>query len=275
MSFKGGFMALLTFPGPLVMLAIFANEARHDQNPGLTIERLIISFGLLEVLLVGMLWLRPCLKHRRLVSEGDLAVGRVTEAYHDGSMRYAFETPSGERFSKLGQTFRGTGFSRGMKVPIFYDPQKPKSQVALAAAFYEVALPQDDSHPALETLLLAVSMLAIASPLILFFRHLGRSDLTYPAILVAFTLAFSIHAAGRMRQHWWFWATMVPIGGAHVLLLLRMHWSENVWVPAHALTGLALGDLLVIFVLLRLVVRLLGGKAAVREYFPDDKQTSS
>jgi hypothetical protein len=269
MSFKGGFIALLTFPGPLVLLAIFANDERHDPTPGLTIARLVIFFGVLEALLVGLLWLRPCLKHRRLVSEGDLAVGRVTEAYYDGSMRYAFETPSGERFSKLGQTFRGTGFSRGMNVPVFYDPQKPKSQVALAVSFYEVALPQDASHPALEALLLAVAMLAIASPLILFFRHLGRSDLTYPAILVAFTLAFAIHAAHRMRRHWWFWATMAPISGAHVLLLLRMHSSENVWVPAQALTGLAIGDLLIIFVILRLVVRLVGGKAAVREYFPE------
>jgi hypothetical protein len=60
-----------------------------------------------------------------------------------------------------------------------------------------------------------------------------------------------------------------------VLLLLRMHWNENVWVPAQTLTGLALVDLLVIFVLLRLVVRLVGGKAGVKEYFPDQKQTSS
>jgi hypothetical protein len=274
MSFKGGFTALLTFPGPLVLLAVFANDERHHPTPGITISRLVIFFCVLEVLLVGLFWLRPCLKHRRLVSMGDVTIGHVTEAYHDGGVRYAFDTPSGERLTKLGQTYR-TDFSRGMKVPVFYDPQKPKSEIGLAASFYEVQLPQDNSRPALEALLMAVAMLAIACPLILFLRHLGRSDLTHPAIVVAFTLTFAIHAAARMRRHWWFWATMAPLAGVHVLLLLQMHWSENEWIPAQALTGLATGDLLVIFLLLRLVARLVGGKAAVQEYFPDQKRTSS
>jgi hypothetical protein len=274
MSFKGGLTALLTFPGPLILLALFANDERHHPTPGITIARLVIFFCVIEVLLVGLLWLRPCLKHRRLVSMGDLAIGHVTEAYHDGGVRYAFETPSGERLTKLGQTYR-TDLSRGMKVPVFYDPQKPKSEIALVASFYEVQLPQDNSRPAFEALLMAVAMLAIVSPLISFFRHLGRSDLTYPAILVAITLTFAIHEAGRMRRHWWFWATMAPVAGAHVLLLLRMHWSENEWIPARALTGLASGDLLVIFALLRLVARLLGGEAAVQENVPDHKRTGS
>jgi hypothetical protein len=275
MSFKGGLTALLTFPGPLVLLAIFANDARHQPTPGITIARLVVFFGLLEVLLVGLLWLRPCLKHRRLVSEGDLAIGLVTEADHgNGWVRYAFDTPSGERLTKLGQTYRGDLFP-GMKVPVFYDPQKPKNEIGLVASFYEVQVPQDNSRPAMEALVIAVSIVAILSPLLLLLRHLGRADLRHPAILVALTLALAIHVAGRMRRHWWFWATMAVVGAAHVLLILRMHWNENVWVPAQTLTGLALVDLLVIFVLLRLVVRLVGGKAGVKEYFPDQKQTSS
>jgi hypothetical protein len=32
MTFKGGLMALLTFSGPLVLLAIFVNEARHHPS---------------------------------------------------------------------------------------------------------------------------------------------------------------------------------------------------------------------------------------------------
>jgi hypothetical protein len=184
-------------------------------------------------------------------------------------MRYTFETPSGERLSKLSQTFRGTDFSAGMKVPVFYNPQKPNSGVALPTSFYELAVPRDDSRPALEVLLLATSIGAIFSLLILFLRHLGRSDLTgYPTMFVAFTLGFAIHAAHRMRRHWWFWATMAPIGAAHVLLILQIHWNENTWIPAQALTGLSIGDLLVIFFLLRIVARLVGGKVAVQENFP-------
>jgi hypothetical protein len=69
-SFKGGFTALLTFPGPLLLLALFANDERHHPTPGITIARLVIFFCVIEVLLVGLLWLRPCLKHRRLISMG-------------------------------------------------------------------------------------------------------------------------------------------------------------------------------------------------------------
>lgn len=275
MSFKGGLVALLTFPGPLVMLALFANDARHDPAPGREIAHLVIVFGLLEVLLVGLLWVRPSLKHRRLVSEGDVAIGHITEAHWgDGWVRYAFETPSGEQITKLAQTYRGD-LSSGMKVPVFYDPQKPKDEIALVASFYEVHLPQDNSRPALEALLMAVTMVAILSPLLLLLRHLGRSDSIRPSFFVAITLTAAIHEAARMRRHWWFWTTMIAIGAAHVLVVLRMHWSDNVWVPAQALIGLCILDLLIIFFLLRLVVRLVGGKAAVQEYFPDNKQTTS
>ena len=268
MSFKGQFMGLLA-AGLLGLVGYVA----HDLIAFAEWDVAGLVFAIVLMLLVGLLWLRPSLKHRRLVSEGDMAIGQVTEAYHDGSMRYAFETPSGERLSKLGQTFRGTDFSPGMKVPVFYNPQKPKSEVALPTSFYELAMPRDDSRPALEALLLAASIAAISSLLILFLRHIGRSDLTgYPAMFVAFTLGFAIHAAHRMRRHWWFWATMALIGAAHVLLILQIHWNENTWIPAQALTGLSIGDLLVIFFLLRIVARLVGGKVAVQENFPSQPE---
>lgn len=271
MSFKGQFMGLLA-AGLLGLVGYVA----HDQPRLFAFAEWDVAgllFAIFLMLLVGLLWLRPCLKHKRLVSEGDMAIGQVTEAYHDGSMRYTFETPSGERLSKLGQTFRGTDFSAGMKVPVIYNPQKPKSEVALPTSFYELAMPRDDSRPALEALLLAACIAAISSLLILFLRHIGRSDLTgYPAMFVAFTLGFAIHAAHRMRRHWWFWATMAPIGAAHVLLILQIHWNENTWVPAQALTGLSIGDLLVIFFLLRIVARLVGGKVAVQENFPSQSE---
>jgi hypothetical protein len=61
-------------------------------------------------------------------------------------------------------------------------------------------------------------------------------------------------------------ADLSPCCGAHALLLLRMPWNERVWVPAVALTGLALGDSLIIFGVLILVARLVGGTAALKEF---------
>ena len=209
MSFKGGLTALLTFPGPLILLALFANDERHHPTPGITIARLVNILLRYRGTAGRFALVVTVPKAQASDINGDLAIGHVTEAYHDGGVRYAFETPSGERLTKLGQTYR-TDLSRGMRVLVFYDPQKPKREIGLVASFYEVQLPQDNSRPALEALLMAVAMLAIVSPLILFFRHLGRSDLTYPAILVTVTLTFAFHEAGRMRRDWWFWATMAP-----------------------------------------------------------------
>jgi hypothetical protein len=267
MNFKGHFMGLLA-AGLLGIVGYVAHDQPHLfgfaewDGAGLVL-------AIFLMLLVGLLWLWPCLRHRRLVAEGDIAIGQVTEGYHDGSMRYTFATPSGERFSKLGQTFRGADFSPGMKVPVFYNPQKPKGSVALPISFYELAMTRDDSRPGLEVLLLAASIAAIFSLLILFLRHIGRFDLTgYPAMFVSFTLGFAIHAGHRLRRHWWFWATLAPIGAAHVLLILQIHWNERTWVPAQAMTFLCIGDLFVIFLLLGLVARLVGAKAAFQENFP-------
>jgi hypothetical protein len=146
----GGLIVLLTVPGPLVLFVIFANTALHDPTPAVTVAHLVMLLGALEVVLVGLVWLRPCVEHRRLVSTGDLAIGHLTEADHrTGWVRYAFVTPSGEPLIKLSQSYRGD-LSPGIKVPIFYDPQNPKLEICLATAFYEVKLPQDNSHPALE-----------------------------------------------------------------------------------------------------------------------------
>ena len=35
-------------------------------------------------------------------------------------------------------------FRVGMNVPIFYDPQSPKKQLALCGSFYEVVLPDEN-----------------------------------------------------------------------------------------------------------------------------------
>ena len=60
---------------------------------------------------------------------------------------------------------------------------------------------------------------------------------------------------------------MAPVAGAHVLFLLKFPMPK--WVPAPALTGLVFGDVVAILLLLRLVTKIVGGAAAVKEYFPN------
>jgi hypothetical protein len=275
MSFKGQFMALLTFPGPLVLFALIANDGRHHPTPGITIAGLATFFGVIEMFLVGLLWLWPCLKQKRLVSVGELAIGEITEV--DDSprnpwVRYKFETPLGEKLTSYHQTYR-VDLARGMKVPVFYDLQKPKKQVALCSAYYEVPLPSDGSRRGIEWIEWALTLLAVVGPAVLLVHYLGRPDLIYPAIIVGSALAIASKVTGNIHMCWWFWVTMIPVAGAHVLFLLKLPMPK--WVPAPAITGIVIGDVLAIIVLLRLVAKLVGGGAAVREYFPNQKEGGS
>ena len=72
-------------------------------------------------------------------------MARVTKqwaARNGNGIRYEFTTAAGEAFARMS-TDSARLLDVGMNVPIFYDRQEPKKQVALSAAFYEVALPEE------------------------------------------------------------------------------------------------------------------------------------
>jgi O-antigen/teichoic acid export membrane protein len=102
----------------------------------------------------------------------------------------------------------------------------------------------------------ALAILAMVSPLIPILYYLGRPELTFQAICCAGALAIVVYASGSIRRKWWYWVTMVPIAGAHVLLILRVPWPK--WVPAPVLTLLATVDAVIIFAILGLVEKLMG-----------------
>jgi uncharacterized protein DUF3592 len=258
----------------LVVLALVV----HDQPRPFALaewDGVSLVFAIVLVVSAGVLCLLP-LRDRSLVTQGDLAIGEITDVSKVSGggrwVRYEFETPLGEKFSKAGGTYT-LALSAGMKVPVFYNSQKPNKEVALCSSLYEVRLPQDASRHNLELIQQVLVILPVAASFVLLVRYLGRSDLFMPAVVVGVALGMVIKASGKMRRHWWFWATLFPVAGGHVLLLLRMPWNETVWVPAVALTGLALGDVLIIFYLLKIVARVAGGAAAVKEYFPGGKLT--
>jgi hypothetical protein len=119
----------------------------------------------------------------------------------------------------------------------------------------------------------SLTLLAVVVPGVLLVQHLGRPDLTYPAVLIGSALGIAIKETGNLHTRWWFWATMAPVAGAHVLFLLKFPMPK--WVPAPALTGLVFGEVVAILLLLRLVTKIVGGAAAVREYFPNQAQSGS
>ena len=122
----------------------------------------------------------------------------------------------------------------------------------------------------LSTLVWTLALIAVTAPLFPLLRYLGRPDLGFPAVCVAGVLGMVIVVSGRVCAQWWFWATMVPVAGAHVVFILRVPWPE--WVPAPILIAFALVDLFVIFYLLYLVGKLMGKEALVKESLSGTKR---
>ena len=143
MSYKAKFLSLVAFLPPLVLVALFANNGRHDPTQRISIEGLLIVFVVLEIVLGGSIWFRPFLKHKPLILQGDMAVGCITKILQTRGYpyaRYEFETSRRERLTGMGMVCR-IDLSPGMKVPVFYDQEYPERQVALCASFYDVVLP--------------------------------------------------------------------------------------------------------------------------------------
>jgi hypothetical protein len=85
-------------------------------------------------------------RQKSLLAEGEMGMARVVDrvlARNGANIRYDFTTALGEHVS--GSAPDGSRkLSVGMNVPVFYDAQNPKKQLALCASFYEAILPESD-----------------------------------------------------------------------------------------------------------------------------------
>lgn len=141
MSFRGKTTAIMI---PAILVGLAAVTSRDYFHPVADWQKeAFVSFcrlaSALAIVLGLFLWF-ICLRHKRLVRDGEVAIGRITRDYgraRNGQyVRYEFQTQSGDRFSKVRVSW--DNLVAGMRVPIFYDRQNPKTQIASFAAYYEV-----------------------------------------------------------------------------------------------------------------------------------------
>ncbi len=143
MSFRGKGTAIII---PAVLLLLFALTSRDYFHPTAAWQKetFVSFFRLASVVAValGLVQWRIYVRHKHLVSAGEVAIGRITEnlgsARNGQWVRYEFSTGYGGRFSRLKISWRN--LTVGMRVPIFYDRKNPKRQIVLFAAYYEVPL---------------------------------------------------------------------------------------------------------------------------------------
>src|SRR5262249_36512982 len=92
------------------------------------------------VFLVLALWI--LIRHKRLVSNGEISIAKVT----DMRLKRRGPTTTYEFLDRAGRLITASSpdntrtVSVGMVIPIFYNPERPQNdQVALYGSFYEVA----------------------------------------------------------------------------------------------------------------------------------------
>jgi hypothetical protein len=108
-----------------------------------------VKFFTFAIIVWGVFLLGWYYRHRRLVSSGDLAIGRVIKrpgSSQNGTyLRYEFTPNTGERLSYLARQ-NVPALYPGMSLPVFYDHGNPHKKVALCAALYKVELPTGKSQ---------------------------------------------------------------------------------------------------------------------------------
>jgi hypothetical protein len=146
LSFRGKF-TLIIMPAILLVLALLTSRDYFHPTADWQRQTFVsfFRFAVALAMMLGLFQLGIYVRHKRLVKEGEVAIGLITRDYgrsRNGQwVRYEFRTESGETFSKVRISW--DNLVLGMRTPIFYDRRNPKRQVPLFAAYYEVALLQE------------------------------------------------------------------------------------------------------------------------------------
>lgn len=128
----------------VIAINLYQDWARTSSLAGMGRRDLIMAAAAGGVfMLAAGIW-RSQMRECDLLEHGEVVMGCVVRQWSDqkqgSSVEYEFT-------DFLGQTHRAVGFDRtmrlysGMPVPVFYDRDNPKRQIAYCAALHEVILP--------------------------------------------------------------------------------------------------------------------------------------
>lgn len=132
----------IAFPISLFVMAYFGFLILRSGSVVFSDIAVPIAVGLVWSI-IGITTIRDALRDRKLLAEGDLAIGRVTHQELSGGknrrskIRYEFKDLTG-RIIKGEATDDLRGLYEDMETPIFYNPSDPSENVVLAACSCEL-----------------------------------------------------------------------------------------------------------------------------------------
>jgi len=143
---KIGFaVVFLVFGGLAIFILVLMRTVEKGGSatpatPGFTATMsVLVAFSLLLPILI----FRSSLKQKKLMINGQFALARITGQWtmrNSNGISYTFTDASGRVFNCRGND-PGRTFFEGMTVPVFYNPDNPKKQVAACCSAYEVVVP--------------------------------------------------------------------------------------------------------------------------------------
>jgi hypothetical protein len=138
----------IAFPLSWIFIAFFGYQTVRDQlaasRPLTTLSNLgaLLFFALIWSV-IGITTIRGARKDRDLLAEGNLALAIVTRQevvgrkHRQSKIRYEFRDAAGQQVEGEG-TDDSWQLYEDMEVPVFYDSENPKRNVALPAASYKL-----------------------------------------------------------------------------------------------------------------------------------------
>jgi hypothetical protein len=143
---KIGFaVVFLVFGGLAIFILVLLRTVGKGDSatpviPGFTATMsALVAFSLLLPILI----FRSTLKQKKLMINGQFALARITGQWtmrNSNGITYTFTDAAGRVFNCRGND-PSRVFFEGMTVPVFYNPENPKKQVAACCSAYEVVLP--------------------------------------------------------------------------------------------------------------------------------------
>jgi hypothetical protein len=160
-----GYQALVSVPRPrqirmakrgrinlavgVIVVAFFAGILGFQVYASFTRARSFAMFGPKDWLMAGLVVLlllipygmwRAQVRECDLLQNGEIAEGRVTRQWlnkNTSSIAYEFTDFMGNKHTGLGSDYTNKLY-QGMAVPVFYDSNKPKRQIAYCSTFHEI-----------------------------------------------------------------------------------------------------------------------------------------
>jgi hypothetical protein len=103
-----------------------------------------------------------------------------------------------------------------------------------------------------------------ALALLILFDHFGKLTLARPTMISAAMVFITIAMRWTLKQHVWFWITMIVLAALHIPLVLLVPWTTR-WVPALLIIPIGMADLYLMLWVLSVVGKFMGAtKSAER-----------